>query len=172
MIGRAQLSEIEEHLENSDDALDSKNIADQIKIRRVVDEIDNQCDLKNWEKCRSFFTDEIEVNFTSLNGGEPGKMKADNLIGDWRTNLFEAKKTCHLRSNHSIKIDGDSAEVFSKAYAFNLLETGEVKGLWEVWGNYTHNLTRTKNGWKVSMVTLEVIYQRGDEKVRTYLPEK
>ncbi|CAN5391130.1 hypothetical protein BH20ACI1_BH20ACI1_09650 [soil metagenome] len=85
----------------------TESINDELEIRRVVDEIDNTCDAKDWERCRSLFTDEIEADFTSLAGGEPGKMKADDLIDAWKTNLFAEKKTCHLRSNHSIKIDGD-----------------------------------------------------------------
>jgi len=107
-----------------------------------------------------------------LAGGEPATVKADDLIKGWETNLFAEKKTFHQRGNHRIEIEGDRARVFSKAYAFNLLESGEVTGLWEVWGNYTHTLRRSENGWKVSGMTLDVIHQRGDEKVRTFVPEK
>jgi len=171
MIGRAQLSEIEERLENHAESPTLESIADESEIRRVVDEIDNLCDEKNWKKLRSLFTDEIDMDFTSLAGGKPAKIKADDLVGAWKTNLFAEKKTFHQRGNHRIEINGDEAEVFSKAYAFNLLEKGKVKGLWEVWGNYTHSLTRTEDGWKCSGMTLEVIHQRGDEKVRTYVPD-
>lgn len=171
MIGRTQLSKVE-HDEEFHEEYVEQNSSDEAAIRRVVDEIDNACDLKQWKRCRSYFADEIEVDFTSLAGGEPGAMKADELIEAWKTNLFSEKKTFHQRSNHSIKINGDSAEVFSKAYAFNLLETGEVTGFWEVWGNYTHALRRTEKGWKVTKMTLDVIYRRGDENVRNYVPEK
>jgi hypothetical protein len=171
MIGRAQLSEIEEHLENHTETPTLESIADELKIRRVVDEIDNLCDAKNWKKLRTLFTDEVDTDFTSLNGGKPAKMTADDFVGAWETNLFAEKKTFHQRGNHRIKISGDKAEVFSKAYAFNLLEKGKVKGFWEVWGNYTHTLTRAEAGWKCSGMTLEVIHRRGDEKVRTYTPD-
>ena len=171
MIGRTQISTAE-HDEEFHEQVIEQNFQDEAAIRRVVDEIDNACDLKDWSRCRSYFTDEIEVDFTSLAGGEPAKIPADNLIEGWKTNLFEDKKTCHLRSNHSIKIDGERAEVFSKAYAFNLLESGEVTGLWEVWGNYFHKLVKTETGWKCSAMKLEVIHQRGDEKVRNFVPGK
>lgn len=174
MIGRAQLSEIEEHLENhAEEEAETpmpESLADEAEIRHVVDEIDNLCDEKNWKKLRSLFTDKIDVDFTSLDSGKPAKIKAADLIAAWKTNLFAEKKTFHQRGNHRIKINGDEAKVFSKAYAFNLLEKGKVKGLWEVWGNYTHTLERTETGWKCSGMTLEVIHQRGDEKVRTYAP--
>lgn len=169
MIGRTQLSTAE-HDEEFHEEYVERNFHDQAEIRRVVDEIDNFCDEKDWENCRACFTDEIEVDFTSLAGGEPAKIPADDLIKAWKTNLFAEKKTFHQRGNHRIEIRGNSAEVASKAYAFNLLESGETAGFWEVWGNYTHKLVKTENGWKCSAMTLKVVHQRGDEKVRTFVP--
>lgn len=171
MIGRTQLAAVE-HDEEFIEEMSEYGHADELEIRRVVDEIDNTCDEKDWDKCRSYFADEVEVDFTSLAGGEPAKIPADALIAAWRTNLFAEKKTFHQRGNHRIKVRGDRAEVFSKGYAFNLLEAGEAAGFWEVWGNYTHVLTRTEAGWKCTGMTLEVVHQRGDERVRTYVPEK
>jgi ketosteroid isomerase-like protein len=171
MIGRAQLGQVE-HDEEIQEQLHEQTQLDETTIRRVVDEIDNACDAKDWELCRSFFADEVEVDFTSLAGGEPARIPADDLIGAWHKNLFAEKKTYHQRGNHRVEITGDKATVFSKAYAFNLLESGEVTGFWEVWGNYTHLLTRTAQGWKCSAMKLEVVHQRGDERVRTFQPEK
>jgi hypothetical protein len=171
MIGRTQLSVVE-HDEELQAQTTQEKIADEAEIRRVVDEIDNACDAKDWTKCRSFFADEIEVDFTSLAGGEPSRMKADDLIGAWNANLFAEKKSFHMRSNHRIEIEGNRAEVYSKGYAFNLLESGEVRGLWEVWGEYFHALEKTENEWKVSGMTLKVTHKRGDDRVRAFLPEE
>ncbi|MCA1626031.1 MAG: nuclear transport factor 2 family protein [Acidobacteria bacterium] len=172
MIGRTQLSEVEENSETPSAQVSPQKFADEMEIRRVVDEIDNAVDAKDWVKARTFFAAKVAVDFTSLADGKPAQITADELVGGWRTNLYSEKKSFHQRGNHRIEINGKKAEVFSKAYAFNLLETGAVKGLWEVWGNYTHTLERTKDGWKVSGMTLDVIYQRGDDKVRTFVPEK
>jgi hypothetical protein len=170
MIGRAQLGQVE-HDEEIRQQLSERKLADELAIRLVVDEIDNACDAKDWEKCRAFFADEVEVDFTSLAGGEPARVSGDELIDAWKTNLFAEKKTYHQRGNHRIELAADKATVFSKAYAFNLLESGAVTGLWEVWGNYTHEMIRTQTGWKCAGMKLEVVHQRGDGRVRTFLPE-
>jgi hypothetical protein len=167
MIGRTQLSVVE-HDEEIQAQTAQEKIADEAEIRRVVDEIDNACDAKDWTKCRSFFADEVDVDFTSLAGGEASRMKADDLIGAWETNLFAEKKSFHMRSNHQIEIEGTRAEVFSKGYAFNLLESGEAAGFWEVWGEYAHTLEKTENGWKVSGMILNVTHKRGDDRVREF----
>jgi hypothetical protein len=171
MIGRTQLSVVE-HDEELQAQTAQEKIADELEIRRVVDEIDNACDAKDWAKCREFFADEVDVDFTSLAGGEPARIKADDLIGAWTKNLFAEKKTFHMRSNHRIEIAGTRAEVYSKGYAFNLLESGEVSGLWEVWGEYFHTLERAENGWKVSGMSLNVTHKRGDDRVREFQKER
>jgi hypothetical protein len=146
-------------------------LVDELEIRRIVDEIDNSCDLKDWDRCRSYFADEVDVDFVSLAGGEPARITVDDLIEAWRTNLFEDKKTFHQRGNHVIDIVGDTAIVFSKGYAFNAIAEGAVSGMWEVWANYTHTLVRGPGGWKVNGMKLDVIQTRGDDRVRTYVPE-
>ncbi len=171
MIGRTQLSKVEENTENQAAQVSQGKLADEMEIRRVVDEIDNAVDAKDWVRARAFFAGKVNVDFTSLAGGKPAQTTADELIGGWRTNLYSEKKSFHQRGNHRIEIDGRRAKVFSKGYAFNLIEKGEVKGLWEVWGNYTHTLEKTANGWKVSGMTLTVAHTRGDDRVRTYLPK-
>jgi hypothetical protein len=170
MIGRAQLGQVE-HDEEIHKQLAENRIEDELAIRSVVDEIDNACDAKDWETCRAYFADEVAIDFTSLAGGAPSVISADDFVDAWKTNLYAEKKSFHQRANHRIETDDDATTVFSKAYAFNLIESGEGKGFWEVWGNYTHTLKRTTQGWKCDGMKLEVVYQRGDESVRTYLPE-
>jgi ketosteroid isomerase-like protein len=147
-----------------------QQIVDEREIQHVVDEIDNAVDAKDWTRCRSYFTDEIYADFTSLAGGEPGRMPADALVGAWQHNLYADKLSHHMRTNHRITIDGDQAEVFSKGYAFNMLPSPRGSDLWEVWGNYIHTLERTPNGWKVSGMTFIVTYARGNERARDFVP--
>jgi SnoaL-like domain len=147
-----------------------QHLSDQMEITRLVDEIDNAVDAKDWEKCRDYFTDEIYADFTSLAGGSPGNMPADDLVGAWSTNLYADKLSHHMRSNHRITIDGNRAEVFSKGYALNILRRPTGSDLWEVWGNYTHTLERTDDGWKCSGMTFVVTHGRGNELARDYLP--
>ncbi len=147
------------------------HLADEREIVRVVDEIDNAVDAKDWKACRSYFQDEIDVDFSSLAGGSPSRMKADDLVGGWRRALYSDKKSHHMRSNHRVTINGDRAEVFSKGYAFNLLPSKTGSDLWEVWGDYRHTLQRTGQGWKVSGMTLTVTYARGNEKARDFVPQ-
>jgi hypothetical protein len=55
-------------------------LVDQVEIMRAVD-------AKDWTACRGYFLEEIYVNFTSLAGGSPARMPADDLVGAWSTGL-------------------------------------------------------------------------------------
>lgn len=69
------------------------NLVDQAEMIRIADAIDAGVDAKDWETTRSFFTDEITVDFTSLVGGEPATIPADGLIAGWSGNLTEEKSS-------------------------------------------------------------------------------
>ena len=150
----------------------TQHISDRTEIILVVDEIDNAVDAKVWQRCRGYFTDEIYADFTSLAGGSAGNIPADDLVGAWATNLYADKLSHHMRTNHRVTIDGDRAEVFSKGYALNILRRPTGSDLWEVWGNYTHTLRRTGEGWKCTGMTFVVIYARGNEMARDYRPQQ
>lgn len=149
-----------------------QRLLDEAEIRKVVDGISAAVDAKDWPTCRAFFLDEIEVDFTSLAGGTPTRMQADDLVfGGWKRNLYADKTSHHMHSGHAITIDGDSATCFSKGVAWNKLARSLGTDLWEVWGNYVHQLQRTPTGWKCAGLTFIARHGRGNEQVREYVPE-
>lgn len=146
-------------------------LVDEAEIVRVVDGIDDAVDAKDWEVCRAYFADEIYVDFTSLAGGEPERIPADNLVDAWRTNLYTDKPSFHMRTNHRISVDEDRAEVSSKAHALNILLRDRGSDLWETWGHYVHTLERAESGWVCTGMTYSVAYAQGNEMVREYVPK-
>ena len=142
---------------------------DEQDLIRLTNEIDVAVDRKDWPLARRQFTNDVKVDFTSLVGGNPAVIKADQLIAAWQSNLAAPKKTFHLRGNHLVTVTGDKATIYSHGYAWNQL-TGLTPDLWEVWGHYTHEATRTADGWKVTSMTFVKTHERGNVAVRTTTP--
>ncbi|WP_119167219.1 nuclear transport factor 2 family protein [Algihabitans albus] len=140
-------------------------IADELVVQRVPTEIEIAVDRKDWPRARSFFVDDIRVDFSSLSGAPPARIPADELIAAWAANLGPQKHSHHQRGHGLVTLDGDRATIYSQGYAWNRLE-GNGDPLWEVWGNYTHELVRTPSGWKVTAMTFEMTHQRGNAWVR------
>ena len=152
-------------LQSPASARTADQIADELAVQRVPTEIEIAVDRKDWERARSFFVDEIRVDFSSLSGAPPATIPADGLIAAWSANLGPQKQSHHQRGHGLVTLDGDRATVYSQGYAWNRME-GNGDPLWEVWGNYTHELLRTPQGWKVTAMTFEMTHQRGNDWVR------
>lgn len=151
------------------DAPAARRMADEAAIGKVVTALDEAVDRKDWPAARAQFTDTIEVDLASL-GGQPGKIPADELVGNWRANLPPGKSSFHMLSAPTIVIAGDSATFTAKGYAWNKLDARAENNMWEVWGVYAHTLTRTPAGWKISAFKFTKTAERGDPAVRDAQP--
>ncbi len=150
----------------------AETLVTQAELVRIADAIDAAVDAKDWQVARSLFTDMIDVDFTSLVGGEPATIPADALIAGWSANLTADKTSFHLRGNHRVSLEADgSATMLSHGYAWNRMDRGALpengdNPLWEVWGIYTHSFVETEAGWKVDAMTFKATAERGNPFVR------
>jgi hypothetical protein len=135
--------------------------SEEYGVAQVPTAIEVAVDAKNWAEARSQFTDSITVDFSSLTGAPPAEIPADALIQAWSANLGPKKTSHHQRGQALVTINGKRATVYSQGYAWNKME-GNGEPLWEVWGNYTHELVNTEAGWKVSAMTFEMTHERGN----------
>lgn len=149
-----------------------ETLVNQAEVIRITNAIDNAVDAKDWDLARSFFADTIDVDFTSLIGGEPANIPSDALIAGWSGNLTAEKESFHLRGNHQVTFpSAETAMVYSHGYAWNRMESGLAQenggeALWEVWGTYEHGLARTEDGWQVTSMTFTATAERGNDYVR------
>lgn len=154
------------------DPVTAETLVDRAEMIRLADTLDAAVDAKDWVLARSLFTDQIDVDFTSLVGGEPASIPADGLIAGWSANLTAEKESFHLRGNHRITFTGpDSAVMLSHGYAWNRMERGALaenggNALWEVWGSYEHGFARVDGVWKINAMTFTATAERGSSFVR------
>lgn len=154
------------------DEITGDNAHVNAELVRIADALDAAVDAKDWPLARSLFTETIDVDFTSLAGGEPATIPADALIQGWSGNLTAEKTSFHLRGNHRVSFeDAANAVMLSHGYAWNRLERGAKaenggEALWEVWGTYEHSFTKTDEGWRINGMTFNATAQRGNFFVR------
>jgi ketosteroid isomerase-like protein len=133
----------------------------------LADGLDSAVDAKDWARVRSFFAERITFAFA----GTASEMLADELVGTWRANLFAEKTSLHLRGNHLVEVEGDTATLRSVAYAWNKLPDIEGGDLWEVWGDYVYRYARTERGWKITSFAFSPKHSRGNARIPGYRPE-
>jgi hypothetical protein len=116
--------------------------------------------------------DQIRVDFTSLNGGQPATITGDQLVGAWTAGLHKEKTSLHMTSNYQITVNGNRAEAFLHGYAWNQLigESAKIQGgaVWETWGNYQMKFERQGNRWRINDLTYNSKRTAGNDAVRTH----
>ena len=156
----------------SGDTVTAESVVDVTEIIRIADALDVAVDAKQWEQARAYFVDTIDIDFTSLTGGDPATIPAGALVAGWSGNLTAEKTSFHLRGNHQVTFtDVDNAVLFSHGYAWNRMERGGLAEnggdpLWEVWGTYEHGFVRTEDGWQINAMSFNATVQRGNAFVR------
>ena len=143
---------------------------DEAAIRHLADELFITTDLKDWSAARALFSDEpIEVDMSSLIGGGPVQMAADQLIAGFRVGLHPGKVSHHLATNYRITVDGDQAQVWAHGYAWNRVPTLPAgTDLWETWGNYRLSCRRVDGKWRLDGFRYYSKLTRGNDAVRTH----
>jgi hypothetical protein len=143
---------------------------DEAELRRLADELFVTTDLKDWRAARALFADgPIEVDMSSLVGGGPVQLTADQLIAGFRAGLHSGKLSHHLAANYRIQVDGNRAELWAHGYAWNrvpALPAGQ--DLWETWGNYRLTYRRIAGQWRLDGFRYYSKLTRGNDAVRTH----
>jgi len=121
------------------------------------------CDAHEWDKCRTTMVEEPLVDYSSLNGLPPAKIKATTLMENWKNFLPKFKATMHFCTNHVVHITKDTATGFCYGHAIHYLPDAPGGDCWEVYGTYDFNLVKTPAGWKVESVKYNLKYQCGNK---------
>lgn len=142
--------------------------ADQLAIVATVNEIGLAADMRDWSRLREQFADEVLVDYTSLAGGQPTRLKADDLIASWQAFLPGFTVTQHMVASHRVSINGERANVLSQFIATHRLAGATGGELWTLGGQYRHSLRKIGELWKVDAITMTWAWQTGN----TELPQR
>ena len=139
-------------------------LVDRAEISDVVNRYATGLDTHNWPLLRSIFLDEIDMDFSSVHM-RPGRMKADDWVESARVLFAGFDATQHLSANHVHDIRGDEATCTSYMRAEHFVINDEGENYYTMGGYYLNKLVRTADGWKLSGVTLNVTWNRGNRHV-------
>ena len=135
--------------------------ADKAEIAEAVTGIGLYADLRDWGRVRDFMASQITTDYVSLFGGEVGTTDRVALIAQWKTVLPGFDATQHLITN--IAVDGNADEAHTTSH---VRATHWINGhFWTVGGIYRHRLVRSSDGWRVSFIGIQRLYEEGDRAV-------
>jgi 3-phenylpropionate/cinnamic acid dioxygenase small subunit len=115
-------------------------------------------DRREWGKLAEVFADEVTLDYTSLNGGEPVTLTPAQIIDGWHEALGAYAATRHLLGNHLVTIDGDTAMCTA---SFQATHRKSDDTLWTLGGTYRFDLARAGNGWRITSVVMGADWSDG-----------
>lgn len=123
-------------------------------------------DARDWESLKTIFADEVELDYSSMNGQPAACIKAEDILAGWQTILPGFTHTHHQIGNMISTSRGDEASVFCYGTATHYLEN-EQDSIWTVVGSYDFDLKEITGRWVVTKMKFNFKYQEGN----TNLPQ-
>ncbi|MEO3876378.1 nuclear transport factor 2 family protein [Nonomuraea sp. B12E4] len=120
-------------------------------------------DRREWELLRGLFADEVLLDYTSLNGGEPVRLTPQEIVDAWAATLGGFDATQHLIANQLVQLDGDRAVCTASFQATHRLATPHGAPLWTLGGDYRWELTRTGGRWLITSVVMTAAWGDGNK---------
>ncbi|MBC7808107.1 MAG: alpha/beta fold hydrolase [Akkermansiaceae bacterium] len=131
--------------------------------RTVLESLPRLADARDWAGMRKLFAGEVDFDYTSVAGGEPARVKADDLVAGWGQGLSRYKQTKHNFSTPEIKIEGDAASATFTGQATHIRDAGGGKVTrWSCGGDYSYRLARTPEGWKIVAAKFDMTWEQGE----------
>lgn len=144
--------------------LTTKTLLDRAEISDVFHRYALGVDMRDWEKFRSCFTDDVEADFTSIWPGLVVK-GADEWVGRAEALIEGFDATQHIITNHTHDIRGDSAHSTSYLHAQHVCKNDMGTDENVLAGYYEYDLVRTNEGWKIKKYSLTVTWATGNHAV-------
>jgi hypothetical protein len=139
---------------------------DRYQVETTLSRLGRLIDDRDWDGLHDLFTDVVEVDYTSLWGGEPEKLARETLIGRWRDVLTGLESTQHVIANVLAAIDGPTATATANVVGVHRLTVPNGGPLWTVGGTYHVRLARhAETSWRIEALTLRVSWADGNTAV-------
>lgn len=140
-----------------------QRILNKFSVLETISKFAYFADHHEWDNLRKLFTNQINIDYTSLAGGEPANLDAEALIKNWEPALSKYKMTQHIITNHIIELQGESAatcKAYFQAVHENPNNFGDHK--WTLGGEYIFSLLKVDEDWKIGGITMTAKWGSGN----------
>lgn len=136
---------------------------DMVSIFNLIGAFGSLVDKREWDKMIKLFAPRVKVDYTSLFGGETQEQKREDLVAGWAQFLPRFSGTEHHIGQPFVEFEQDEAIVRAAVVAYHF--TGDAllqpDSEWVVGGHYRFVLSKQDGEWRIKVITLEALWQKG-----------
>lgn len=131
-------------------------------------------DTRDWTLYRSIFSDVIHMDFSSYSGQPAADMPADTWVDSCKVLFTGLDATQHVMTNPVVDIDpsGQVARLRMYMKAEHFLQHDGGSPDYALGGYYDDQVVKTEEGWRITGVTLNVFWNRGNRNIMTLAAQR
>ena len=137
------------------------NAKDEAAIKTIVESVGSLADTGNFEALEKLYAPEIEVDYTSLAGGEVELKSPQALMTQWAGVLPGFDRTRHALSNIQVSSNGETATATANVVADHWV--GDL--FWQVKGDYVYQLVKDEDRWLITAHQFNLRAEQGTRDV-------
>jgi hypothetical protein len=119
-------------------------------------------DQRDWEAVRDVLADTVLLDMTSLAGGQPSRLTADQVAAGWEQGLRPIQAVHHQAGNYRVQVEGDEAMAFCYGIASHYRPTRSGRNTRIFVGSYDFHLNRTRGQWRIDSFRFNLKYRDGN----------
>ena len=130
---------------------------DEAAIKTTIESIGILADQGNFEEIEKLYADEVELDYTSLTGGEVERISPQALMTQWASVLPGFDRTRHAISDIAVTLDGTGAEATANVIADHYV--GDL--FWQVRGTTAMNSKKPTGYGALPAIPLTCVKKAG-----------
>jgi hypothetical protein len=132
---------------------------------RIIDTINQlfiATDNRDWATVRGCLADTVLLDTTSLAGGRPSRMTAEEVAAGWEQGLRPIEAVHHQTGNYRVDVEGDEATAFCYGIASHYRKNRSGRNTRVFVGSYDFHLQRSEGRWQIDSFRFNLKYQEGN----------
>lgn len=135
--------------------------ADEARISLIIKSVAVLADLRDFDNLEKLYADNVHVDYSALDGGEPEVISSKELLSRWANLLPGFDVTHHDVSNINIKISGETAQVSAHIVADHYLNDQD----WQVKGSHHYELYKQHGYWRITFHQFKLTEEIGGREI-------
>jgi ketosteroid isomerase-like protein len=142
--------------------------ADEAAIAVMINSVATFADQGGFGSIETLYADEIQVDYTSLWGGDVQTYTPESLMTAWASVLPGFDQTYHDIDNIQIELTDNLATATADVVADHHLRAD----FWQVTGQYEYRFIKVADRWQITHITFNLMDEVGDRALVTLAAEK
>lgn len=137
-------------------------LAERAAVTDVITVLFVQTDERNWPGVLLCFAPRVRFDMTSVTGGEPTEVAAEEIAAAWDRGLRPLQAVHHQIGNLRIDLQGDRASATCYGVAYHYLPTRSGRNTRTFVGSYDFELEKQSDRWRITLFRFNLKFMDGN----------